>query len=180
MRVKSMRVKYQTCVSCKGTGTYYSWNDLEYIECSMCNGQGTIRVEYHDMDNPKCDCHKHKNQVCDICQKVTGKEKDKKPLTFNHFHEVNVARCKSDIKHSNDWIPLSWGGALAGEVGEMCNYLKKMSRGDKIEKKVLAHEIADIMSYLSLLSDKLDIDMEEAIIEKFNIVSKRWKSKYRL
>lgn len=102
------------------------------------------------------------------------------PLTFARFHEVNVARSKSDIKHSNDWIPLSWGGALAGEVGELCNYLKKMSRGDKIPKKALAHEISDIMTYLSLLSDKLDIDMEEAIVEKFNIVSKRWGSKFKL
>jgi hypothetical protein len=25
----------------------------------------------------KCDCWKYKNQVCDICQKITGKEKYK-------------------------------------------------------------------------------------------------------
>lgn len=24
----------------------------------------------------KCDCHLHKRQICDICQKITGKEKD--------------------------------------------------------------------------------------------------------
>jgi NTP pyrophosphatase (non-canonical NTP hydrolase) len=53
-------------------------------------------------------------------------------------------------------------------------------RGDKIEKKQFAHEIGDIMTYLSLLADNLDIDMEAAIIEKFNIVSKRWRSKYKL
>ncbi len=104
----------------------------------------------------------------------------KKNLTFKKFHAVNTARARADIKHSHSWIPLAWGGALAGEVGELCNYLKKMSRGDKIKKKVLAHEIADIMTYLSLLSDQLDIDMEAAIIEKFNIVSKRWGSKFKL
>ena len=36
------------------------------------------------------------------------------------------------------------------------------------------------MTYISLLADNLDIDMESAIIEKFNIVSKRWGSKYKL
>ncbi len=69
----------------------------------------------------KCNCKDYKYQVCDICQEITGKEKDKSPLTIKHFHEVNVARSHADIKHSRDWIPLSFGGALAGEVGELCN-----------------------------------------------------------
>ena len=128
----------------------------------------------------KCECWKELHQVCDACQNISGTDTDYEPLTFKRFHEINVARSKADIKHSNSWIPLSWGGALAGEVGELCNLLKKLSRGDKIKKKDMAHEIADIHTYLSLLADKLDIDPEAAIIEKFNIVSKRWGSKYRL
>jgi NTP pyrophosphatase (non-canonical NTP hydrolase) len=75
---------------------------------------------------------------------------------------------------------MEWGCALSGEVGELCNFLKKISRGDKIPKKDLAYEISGIMTYLSLLADNLDIDLEDAIIEKFNVVSKRWGSKYRL
>lgn len=113
---------------------------------------------------------------CGFCKPL----KKKTDLTFKRFHAVNTARAHADIKHSHSWIPLAWGGALAGEVGELCNYLKKMSRGDKIEKEVLAHEISDIMTYLSLIADKLDIDMEAAIIKKFNIVSKRWGSKFKL
>ena len=107
-------------------------------------------------------------------------KKINKPLTFRHFHEVNVTRSGIDVKHSNDWTPMEWGCALSGEVGELCNYLKKKRRGDKIPKKVLAHEISDIMTYLSLLADNLGIDMEASIIEKFNIVSKRWGSKFKL
>jgi NTP pyrophosphatase (non-canonical NTP hydrolase) len=107
-------------------------------------------------------------------------KKINKPLTFRRFHRVNVTRSKADVKHSNSWTPMEWGCALSGEVGELCNFLKKLRRGDKIPKKALAHEIGDIMTYLSLLSDNLDIDMESAIIEKFNIVSKRWGSKYKL
>ena len=108
------------------------------------------------------------------------KKKNRQPLTFRRFHEVNVTRSKADVKHSLTWSPMEWGCALSGEVGELCNFLKKMSRGDKIPKKHLAHEVADIMTYLSLLSDALDIEMEDAIIEKFNIVSKRWGSKFKL
>lgn len=138
-------------------------------KCKQCNGYGKFQEGGTLSRFVRCDC-----------KKLPKKKNDRPALTFAHFHAVNVARSKSDIKHSNNWIPLSWGGALAGEVGELCNFLKKMSRGDKIKKKELAHEIADIMTYLSLLSDQLDIDMEKAIIEKFNIVSKRWGSKFKL
>lgn len=104
----------------------------------------------------------------------------KSPLTFKEFHETNVARSTKDVKHSIKWTSMEWGCALAGEVGELCNYLKKQKRGDKIPKKWLAHEVADIVTYLSLLCHDLDIDPETAIIEKFNIVSKRWGSKAKL
>lgn len=107
-------------------------------------------------------------------------KKKSKHLTFKRFHKVNVARSKADIKHSVTWGPMQWGCALSGEVGELCNFFKKMSRGDKIPKEHLAHEIGDIMTYLSLTADNLDIDLEDAIVEKFNIVSKRWGSKFRL
>ena len=29
-------------------------------------------------DNKKCDCKYHERQVCNICQKITGNEKDNK------------------------------------------------------------------------------------------------------
>lgn len=111
---------------------------------------------------------------------MTSKKSKRALLTFAEFHQKNTTRSNSDVKHSTDWSAMEWGCALSGEVGELCNYLKKMRRGDNIPKKKLAHEVCDIITYLSLLSDKLDIDMEKAIIEKFNIVSKRWGSKIRL
>jgi len=103
-----------------------------------------------------------------------------RPLTFKKLRETNVSRCKDDIRSLDDWNPLEWGGALAGEVGELCNFLKKMRRGDKIKKKEIAHELADVITYADLLAARLDVDLEKAVKEKFNIVSKRWKSKYRL
>ncbi len=107
-------------------------------------------------------------------------KKRKNPLTFTEFHKANVYRSLKDVRHSTEWTPMEWGCALSGEVGELCNYLKKQRRGDKIPKKWMAHEVADIITYLSLLCHALDIDPERATIEKFNIVSKRWKSKVKL
>ena len=102
------------------------------------------------------------------------------PLSFAKLREVNSARCSKDIRALDSWTPLEWGGALAGETGELCNFLKKMRRGEKIDKKDLAHELADIITYADLLAATLDIDLGEAVKEKFNIVSKRWNSKYTL
>lgn len=111
----------------------------------------------------------------------SGKKVMKQPkidLTFKRLHEINVSRCKKDPL--NQWTPLEWGGDMAGEAGELCNLLKKLRRGDKINKKDIAHEMADIITYVDLIAERMNIDLEAAIIEKFNIVSKRWKSKYML
>ena len=107
-------------------------------------------------------------------------KKETLPLTFDKLREVNEARCKNDIRSLQSWSPLEWGACIAGETGELCNYLKKIKRGDKIDKIKLAHELADIITYADLTAACLGIDLGEAVRKKFNIVSKRWNSNYRL
>lgn len=102
------------------------------------------------------------------------------PLTFDKLRMTNKSRCINDIRPLDSWTPLEWGGALAGECGELCNLLKKMRRGSKISKKEIAYELADVITYADLVGAALDIDLGETVKKKFNIVSKRWKSKYRL
>ncbi len=104
----------------------------------------------------------------------------KKELSFKKLRKTNLARCNKDIRPLHDWTSLEWSACIAGEVGELCNFLKKIKRGDKIPKKELAHELADIVSYVDLTAASLDIDLGKAVKEKFNIVSKRHGSKYRL
>jgi len=63
---------------------------------------------------------------------------------------------------------------LAGEVGEVCNLLKKDWRGDYIEKELIQEEIADCFVYLSLLAVKMDMDDIDSHIEaKLKKVQKR-------
>jgi NTP pyrophosphatase (non-canonical NTP hydrolase) len=72
---------------------------------------------------------------------------------------------------------------MAGESGEACNLTKKMLRGDKsIDKhrKDLAKELADVITYTDLLAAAADIDLEKAVIQKFNEVSDRKKSNIKL
>lgn len=82
------------------------------------------------MKNHRCDCWKHKHQVCDICQGITGNEKDnpekdREPLTFKRFHKVNVARSGIDVKHSVNWSAMEWGCALGEKWGNCKIFSRK-------------------------------------------------------
>lgn len=122
-------------------------------------------------------------------------------LSFAELRSANVARLpeflnsRGETAHEkpdgSDWSPLEWGGATAGEVGEMCNYLKKLRRGDvTLEdtdmkegctiRTAIGREIADAICYLDHVANQLGIDTGEAVREKFNRVSGKIGSKVKL
>lgn len=107
-------------------------------------------------------------------------------LSFRTLREANKKRlplfknAKGKKVHKkadgSDWSPSQWLQAVTGELGEYSNVRKKFERGDMNAKefKALAkHELADVAIYLDILAFQLDIDLGEAIKEKFNIVSER-------
>lgn len=102
-----------------------------------------------------------------------------KNLTFKQLRRANSLR-NSTAFDCADWTPLEWAGAMAGECGEACNLVKKLRKGDKIPRKKIAHELADLITYCDILALKLDIDLGNAVKEKFNIVSRRKKSSIKL
>lgn len=61
--------------------------------------------------------------------------------------------------------------ALAGEVGELANVVKKLERGDydfAHAVPLLKEEIADVLIYLLKLAYQTDIDLEAAFLEKLH------------
>ena len=119
------------------------------------------------------------------------KEK-KQSMTIKHVSAMSVRRAKKDFGTTEKWSLSDWAVAAAGEMGEACNVVKKLNRirdglkGNKetdsqeVLTKELGYEIADTILYLVLLADAADIDIEEAIIEKFNKVSDRIGSSIKL
>lgn len=107
----------------------------------------------------------------------------KEKLTFNKFQKINSKRSK-EIYKRNKFDEYFYGLALAGEVGEACNILKKIKRGskkkDKSSLQELKDELGDIAAYLCLLADTLGVDLEDCIVSKFNEVSDRFQSKIKL
>ncbi len=95
------------------------------------------------------------------------------------------------------WSVADWSNALAGEVGEICNAVKKLRRvedgianlnvesGRQLDTREaavakVAEELADTFIYLDLLAQHLGIDLPDAIVQKFNIVSERYGFPERL
>lgn len=80
-------------------------------------------------------------------------------------------------RNVDDWSLNDWFTGLAGEVGELGNYLKKIRRGDftlEEKREEVEDEVGDIQAYLILFCDAADIDLEGATQRKYDKVNKRW------
>lgn len=109
---------------------------------------------------------------------------DGAPIDLRTFQRLNEERIPM-FKHTLDeWSEMEWGCAAAGEVGELCNMLKKRHRqGDPDRpgydlrgKKTptadeAGEEIADAMIYLAACASRLRVDLNSAIRAKWNKVS---------
>ena len=68
---------------------------------------------------------------------------------------------------------------LVGEVGELCNNIKKIKRlelglkGSRCSREDLESEFGDVLITLTLLADYCGVDLEKVTIEKFNNTSKK-------
>lgn len=102
-------------------------------------------------------------------------------LTWGEIEHASVERCKLwHPGYPNDhWSIADWSNAIAGEAGELANKVKKMRRletGTEISNPAkyerlrakVAKEIADVILYVPLLAHKLDINVPEAVVCKFN------------
>ncbi len=107
-------------------------------------------------------------------------------LTFNVLREANTRRlpqfknAKGERAHEkedgSDWSLNDWLTAVTGELGEAANLLKKVRRGDFPLSEVreeIGNELADVATYLDILANQCEINLGNAIINKFNVVSDR-------
>lgn len=108
-------------------------------------------------------------------------------LDLAALRPLNVQRAREGFKCYENQPLTYWTTALAGEVGELCNMIKKMQRVERggvdggssytakeISKEMLTEEIGGIAIYLDLLASLLDISLEDAIIQTFNRKSEQY------
>lgn len=111
-------------------------------------------------------------------------------LTFSALRDACIARAptfrnaKGELSNS-DWTPSDKIVSIVGELGECANIIKKVRRGDfELEdrpaefkgctvREAIAKELADTVTYIDHLAAKYDIDLGQAVFEKFNEISRR-------
>lgn len=82
--------------------------------------------------------------------------------------------------------PLFRATELGGEVGEALNVVKKLEHerlnmtGSRATKENLAEELADIIICADLLAIEYDIDLAQAVRDKFNATSAKVGLKTRM
>ena len=120
------------------------------------------------------------------------KESNKK-LTFNKLQK----KCLERSTVIKDWGLSEWMIGVAEEAGEIAGAIKRLNRlrsgyydnlmsseeKERFKQKQennLGEEIADTICYLMLLANEANVDLDKAIIDKFNEVSDRMKSDVRL
>lgn len=106
-------------------------------------------------------------------------------MEFSTLREANEAR-------QRDWCPeqlpdLSFrGNEIAGEVGEVCNVIKKLERerlgwrGSRDTIDHLAEELGDVVICASLIAIAAGIDLDSAVEAKFNATSEKVGLPHRL
>lgn len=113
-------------------------------------------------------------------------------LDFNTLSLKNARRCERSYHAVENWTPTDWGCALAGEVGEACNFIKKLKRetdDQNLYPNTLAHngspdelienigkELADVVIYADLLATRLGLKLGNEVVKKFNETSVKIKS----
>jgi len=101
---------------------------------------------------------------------------------FDLEHSINDKCFYMDIDATNINELEHLAVCLTGEIGEFCNILKKVVRGDfKLDeaKELMSEELADCFIYLLKISNQFDVDIEAEFIKKVNKNKLRFEEQIR-
>lgn len=108
----------------------------------------------------------------------------KTDFTFAQFRTTNVQRrLRWHEGAGRPWVGPDWGNETAGEVGEMCNIIKKIQRHyDGIQQagfdyaaamENLKKEIGDVVICAELVSEFFNLRLEDCVRYAFNKTSEK-------
>lgn len=101
------------------------------------------------------------------------------------INRVRARRWHKDFgPGKGDWNGADWSNAMAGEMGEAANVVKKIRRAETGHPGAndpdtvtlvmqLGEELADVVIYADLLASYYGLDLGTEIVNKFNKVSDR-------
>lgn len=106
---------------------------------------------------------------CKQCfhNKLEDKKVSRTMTFFQLLRQANQLRQDEVFVHCKDWTSGQFACAIAGEVGELCNLVKKEFRGEpgQFDIASIASEIADVAIYLDLLAAKHGVVFDASCAE---------------
>lgn len=137
------------------------------VKCHHCKGRGYFRT-LDDQWN------------CAVCGGKGAFINGQTGRVFTSLREANAARqvLWNGGEHKSNG-PLYAATELAGEVGELCNVVKKLERekrglaGSRATRGQLEDEIGDVLICLDLLASEYGVDINVAAGRKFNKTSEK-------
>ena len=97
-------------------------------------------------------------------------------LTFKTLRLHNAARCEESFYPVDSRTPNDWAAAICEEAGEVARITKRVRDGKRTledARKDMGDELADLVMYIDLMAARFGIDLDAAVIGKFNEVSRR-------
>ena len=105
-----------------------------------------------------------------------------------HFDINKLLELQRKFVKERDWdvfhTPKNLSMALAGEAGELVEIFQWLTAEESFDvmkssekAKQIRHELADILYYTLRIADRLDIDLEKALVEKLKQNAKRYPVK---
>lgn len=95
---------------------------------------------------------------------------------MNQFDEYqSQAKRTLNSEIADQYIYANLGMGLAGEAGEVCDYLKKVVfHGHKLDPQKIAEELGDVLWYLANLADQVGISLGEIAEQNIAKLRKRY------
>ena len=96
---------------------------------------------------------------------------------------VALQKQLAEFSRAREWdrfhSPKNLAMALAAEAGELLELFQWLSESesanlDAPRKTAVADEVADILIYLARLADRLDIDLDTAVVRKMQINAEKY------
>jgi len=95
------------------------------------------------------------------------------PLAPEEAAELGLAMLDDTVAKCAGCREFETSIAAAGELGEACNLIKKLRRGEDVPAIEIAKELADAITYIDLLMYRLGFATGDIVAMKFNEVNAR-------
>ncbi len=101
-------------------------------------------------------------------------------MNLDDLRKANLERLPLLHSKTQKWTEMEWACAAAGEMGELCNAVKKARRDRASNEEEIGEEIADVIIYLDIIASFRGLKLVDLIRYKFNKTSLKHKCQIML